>query len=179
MANVTAREFAAGGTRAGFFDRSFVQRELCILQIQRACGCERRAISGESRWQHAIEHVHSPRDHFHHLRRRAESHRITWFVRRQKRFGRFNRTHHLLFWFTYAHPADRVSVEIELHYGLRRCAPQIFERSALHNTEEKLTRTAVIPSGAKRNRGIPQRKRCARSAGRSEERRVGKEWECR
>src|SRR5262249_31972783 len=112
VANVAAREFPAGRTRAGFVDRPLVERELCILQIERACGCERGAISGESRRQHAIEHVHPARDHFQHLRRCAQSPPVTWFARRKNRSRRFNRTHHFLLWSTDAPPADRVAIEI-------------------------------------------------------------------
>src|SRR5262249_3888319 len=84
MANVAAREFAAGVTRAVFFNGPFVQRELCVLKIERACGGERRSIAREARRQYAIEHVHPARDHFQELRRRAESHRVTRLVRWQK-----------------------------------------------------------------------------------------------
>src|SRR5262245_66339857 len=112
MANVAAREFAAGVTRAVFFNGPFIQRELCVLKIERACGGERRSIAREARRQYAIEHVHPARDHFQELRRRAESHRVTWLVRWQKWFSRFNGHLHFLLRLTHAHPANGVAVEI-------------------------------------------------------------------
>ena len=65
------------------------------------------------------------RDHLEHLRRSAETHRVTRFVLWQKRLRRFNREHHFLLRLADAHSADRVAVEINLDRGLRSCVPQI------------------------------------------------------
>src|SRR6267142_1515803 len=73
----------------------------------------------------------------------CRAHGVTRFVRWQKRFRRFNRTHHFLFWLAHAHPADRVAVEIKLYHGLRRCAPKVIEGSALDDAEDELTSCRV------------------------------------
>src|SRR5262245_34902236 len=96
MANIAAHEFPARRTSAVFFYGPFVEGEFCVLKIESARGRECSAISSEACRQHTIEHVHSPRDHLQHLRRRAESHRVTWLVRWQERFSRFNGAQHFL-----------------------------------------------------------------------------------
>src|SRR5262249_26965749 len=112
MANVAAREFAAGVTRAVFFNGPFVQRELCVLKIERACGGQRVSIAREPLRQYASEHVHPSRDHFRELGRRPDSHRVTRLVRWKKWFSRFTGPLHSLLRLPHAPPANGVAVEI-------------------------------------------------------------------
>src|ERR1051326_1838836 len=106
--------------------------------IERACHCERRAVSRETGRQHAIEHVHPARDHLQKLRRRAESHGVTRSIGWQKWFCRFNRAHHFLFWFAHADSTNGVTIEIKLHDRLGALLAQILERSALDDAKQKL-----------------------------------------
>src|SRR5204862_7497074 len=79
MANISTGKFATGWTCAVFFDRTLVQRELSVFQVERACRCKRGSVARQSRRQNAIEHVHYPRDHFYSLMQCAVTHRVTRF----------------------------------------------------------------------------------------------------
>src|SRR5260370_31875084 len=139
MADVTATEFTATDAVAIVFDRPFVLGELCILQSDRSYGRKRGSISRESCWQYAIEHIRSARDHFQQLRRRAQAHRITRLVVRQKRFTRLDCTKHFFFRFADADSANRVTIKIKIDNRLRTLLAQLLKHRALNNSEKELS----------------------------------------
>src|ERR1700736_629358 len=136
MADVTATEFAATGAGAVFLDRPSIFGVFGIFQIECASGCKRGPIPRESRWQYAIEHVRSARDHLQQLRRRAQTHGVTRLVVRQKRFARFNRPKHFLLRFANTASTTCVAIEIKIDNRLSALLTQFFKRRSLHDPED-------------------------------------------
>ena len=115
MTDVSAREIAAAVATAIFFDWSGVFGESGIFERERAMPRERGSITRNPCGQDAVEHVHSARDHFDHLGRRSEPHRIPRAAERKKRLGAFDSPHHLGLRLPHAHAANGVAVEFHLH----------------------------------------------------------------
>src|SRR5438132_4126241 len=109
--------------------------------MARACRGKRRSVACQASWQRAIEHVHAARDHFQQLRWRAKSHRITWFLLRQKWFARFHGTDHFLFRLAYTDSTNGIAIKIKIDNRLRALLAQIIKCGALNDAKEKLIDT--------------------------------------
>jgi hypothetical protein len=145
MAQIGAREMFAGKTFAAFFDRAEVGFVGAALQAVLTFAGEGRAVARHARRQHAIEHVHTACDQFHHLRRRAEAHGVTRLVRGQMRLGEFHRFHHLGLGLAHTHAADGVTVKFHRHQRLRALLAQLGVAAALTDAEHELAfRTRLL-----------------------------------
>ena len=155
MPQVSAAEGQATGEFPFPLDGLVVQTERRVFQIDRALRGKCRAVSRDPRREHTVEHVDAARDHLDHLRRRAETHRVTRTILREKGRGVFHRGHHLGLRLSDGDAADRVSIETDLHERLRTLATEVCECRALHDAEFHPRRRHLLAPARPAQRALP------------------------
>src|SRR4029077_20417394 len=108
-----------------FFDWAFVEAVGVVLQVNRSDFGERRAVPGESRWEHTIKHVSSSCDHLHDLSRSPEAHGVARPHGGKERFAELDRMHHFGLGFADAYTADRIAIKFHFDQGASALFAQI------------------------------------------------------
>ena len=138
MADVAPREVAAAVALAPFLDGPLVERPLRRLDRDVAVARDRRAVAGDARRNHAVEHVDAARDALGHLVHYAEPHHVARLVLGEIWDRSVDRLVHELLGLAHRDAAYRVAVEADLDELLGAVAADVVVDSALNDAEDHL-----------------------------------------
>src|SRR5436190_1276639 len=138
VAEICARKVFARIAIAAFLQWPKIRFVCAAFDAECAAGGERRPIARDPGRQNAIEHVHTARDQFNHLRGSPQTHSITRFVLWQKRLRVFDRLHHFRLWLADAHAADGVSIKTHADNCVGALFTDIGMATALNDAEHEL-----------------------------------------
>ena len=136
VAQVSAREMAAGVIVHAFHERTVVIAVAEVLHADWPVGRERAAVATDARGHGAVEHIGTERDHAEELGRGADAHDVTRLVFGEERRDQADLMEHMLLGLADAHAADGVAGEIESTEFLGATDTQVVVDRALVDAEE-------------------------------------------
>ena len=136
MAQISAREVAAGIVVHAFDERTVVIAVAQMFHANRTVGRERPAVATDAGGHGAVEHVGAERDHAEQLGWRADAHDVTRLVLGEERCDQADLMEHVLLGFADADAADGMAREVETAELLGAADAQVVVDRALVDAEE-------------------------------------------
>src|SRR5688572_13320173 len=138
MPQVRARVTPANRTETRFVQRSIVLRPLGIFDVQLAARGKCLAGSPVTRRQNAVEHVDPAGHGLDEVFGRADAHQVSRTLFRHFWPNLVDYLKHSRLLFANTEPADRVTVEANLHGLFETLPPQIHVTRALNDAKQRL-----------------------------------------
>src|SRR5918995_317998 len=150
-------------TRARFagalgIERPQVRAVLRVLEVDAAIPGQGRAVTGQTRRQHAVEHIYPERYDLQDADGITDPHKVPWLLGGQPGRSERQRLQHLLPGLTYRESPHSVAVEPDLDRQPEALLSQVGVKPALHDPEEGLISPPVRLLRPQRpSPGAPQR----------------------
>src|ERR671921_1378886 len=129
-----------------------------VLEVDAAIMGQCRAVTGQARRQHAVEHIYPERYDLQDADRIPDPHKVPWLLGGQPGRSERQRLQHLLPGLTYRETPHSVAVEPDLDRQPEALFPQVGVKPALHDPEEGLISPPVrLLRPPRPSPGAPQR----------------------